>query len=77
MGKDMLDMRRLRINETTTTTDNHEIRQAATRYYKALFEDYSEENMKGTERIDELCKMQWDLWEYENARPAPRTYNCW
>lgn len=46
-------MRRLRINKDKATTENHEIREAAATYYRALFEDYNEEDMK--DRHHPLC----------------------
>lgn len=61
MGKDMHDMRRLRIDETTTTAENREISDAATRYYNTLFDHYPRDNIKGSDMIGEMRKHQWDF----------------
>lgn len=51
----------------TSTTDNREIREAAKAYSKKLFEDNSEDNMRGASYIDELCTQQWALWGCTNV----------
>lgn len=67
MGENLQDMRQIRIDATTTTTNNQEIRKAATTYYQSPFEDFSENNLKDADYIDEMCGKQWDLWEYDNV----------
>lgn len=63
----MHDMRRLLTSSTTTATDAREIRDAATTYYKRLFEDFTPENIKGTQYIDDICARQWDLSEWDKV----------
>lgn len=61
MGAKMRDMTTLKRDNGELTTDPRQIAREATKYYRNLFEDHGEDNIRDDTWIDAICSAEYDL----------------